>query len=107
MHLRRVVGAPGVPRFFARRAEPFDLCATLKARLLYLRVALSSHQSSARKKSLSVPERARAQRALSARVMRRDAARNYADVYRTIIFTAGGSRLTHVVARGEGERERE
>lgn len=42
----------GSPRFFARRAEPFDLCATLKGRLLYLRAALSSHQSSARKKSL-------------------------------------------------------
>lgn len=55
-HLRRVVGAPGAPRFFTRHAEPFDLCATLKARLLYLRAALSSHQSSVRKKSLSVPE---------------------------------------------------
>jgi len=42
----------GSPRFFARRAERFDLCATLKGRLLYLRAALSSHQSSARKKSL-------------------------------------------------------
>lgn len=39
--------SPAAPAFLCA----FDLCVTLKGRLFYLRAALSSHQSSARKKS--------------------------------------------------------
>lgn len=70
---RRPSGATGARVSFPRRAEPFDLCATLKGRLLYLRAALSSHQSSARKKSLSrAPARIVCDRATNVPVRARD-----------------------------------
>jgi len=95
----------------ARRESRVSL-RDARSRLIYARRLRPDYSTSAwlylvinhrPARSRSPLRRARAR--ARTRVMRRDAARSYADVYRTIIFTGGGSRSTHVphvVERGRG-----